>query len=131
MDQTALKMEEEEAQEGKVYSLFPAPNLFYPRRGFMGLFFLRPVLLLIAVDSPAYSVLISSNISLGLPFMDLVTTTQKLVGTQSMNRNHFTVISSTNPCVQFCNMSMVDFHGTSTNGIMVDMEILALSLTTN
>lgn len=131
MDQTALKKEEEEVQEGKVYSPFPVPNLFHTSREFMGLFLLPPVLLLIAVDSPAYSILISSNVSLGLPFMDLVTTTQKLVGTQSMNRNHFTVISSTNPYVQFCNMSMVDFHGTSTNGIMVDMKILALSLTTN
>lgn len=63
--------------------------------------------------------------------MDLVTTTQKLVGTQFMNTNHFTVISSTNPCVQLCNMSMVEFYGTSTNGIMMDMEILAPSLTTD
>lgn len=57
MDQTALKKEEEEVQEGKVYSPFPVPNLFHPSRGFMGLFLLPPVLLLIAVDSPAYSIL--------------------------------------------------------------------------
>lgn len=57
MDQTALKKEEEEVQEGKVYSPFPVPNLFHPSREFMGLFLLPPVLLLIAVDSPAYSIL--------------------------------------------------------------------------
>lgn len=36
---------------------------------------LPPILLPVAINSPAYPVPFSSNVSLGLPFMDLVTTT--------------------------------------------------------
>ena len=44
-------------------------------------FALAPILLPVAVNSPAYPVLFSSDVSLGLSFMDLVTTTQQLEGT--------------------------------------------------
>ena len=42
---------------------------------------LAPILLPVAVNSPAYPVLFSSNVSLVLFFMDSVTTTQQLEGT--------------------------------------------------
>ena len=45
------------------------------------IFALAPILLPVAVNSPAYPVLFSSNVSLGLSFMDSVTTTQQLEGT--------------------------------------------------
>ena len=46
-------------------------------------FALAPILLPVAVNSPAYPVLFSSSVSLRLPFMDLITTTRQLEGTWS------------------------------------------------
>lgn len=88
---------------------------------------LPSVLLPVAVDSPAYPVLFSSNQSLGLPFMDLVTTTQKLGGTWSMNKIlcFTTNVSPTSPCVGLYNMTMGDFHGNATNGTVLGMGFLA------
>ena len=40
------------------------------------IFALAPILLPVAVNSPAYPVLFSSDVSLGVSFMDLVTTTR-------------------------------------------------------
>lgn len=75
-----------------------------------------PTLLLVAIDSPAYPILFSSNASLKLFFMDLVTTTQKLRGTWSTNKILCctTNASSTSPYVRLYNMTTGDFHGNAT-----------------
>ena len=51
-----------------------------PRRAdeFLVLVPLPPILLPVAVNSPAYPVLFSSNVNLSLPFIDLATTTLQL-----------------------------------------------------
>lgn len=67
-----------------------------------------------------------SNVSLGLPFLDLVTTHRKLEGTWSKEKIHcFTInISSFSPCVKSYIMTMGDFHGNLTDAAMLDLVLL-------
>jgi hypothetical protein len=98
-----------------------------PRRAneLLALVSLPPVPLPVAVNSPAYPVLFSSNASLGLPFMDLVTSTQQLESTWPTEEIlcFATNVSSVDPCIQLHNMTIEDFHGNLTYGTMLGMEI--------
>jgi hypothetical protein len=68
----------------------------------------------------------SSNVSFGLPFMDLVTTTRRLEGTWSTEQEILcfaTNVSSVGPCIQLYNRTTGDFHDNLTYSTMLGMEL--------
>ena len=92
-----------------------------------GLWCPDPILLPVAVNFLAYPVLFSSNLSLGLPFMDLVTTTRQLEGIWPTEEIICltTNVSSVSLCIQLHSMdtSMENFHDNLTYGTMLAIEL--------
>jgi len=83
-----------------------------------------PILLPVVVSSLTYSLLFSSNVSLGLSFMDLVTSTRLLEGTWPTKEIlcSTTNVFSIDPFILLHNMTMGNCHGNLTYSTILDMK---------
>lgn len=84
-----------------------------------------PIILLTAVNFQHYLVVFSCNVNFSLPFVDVVTTKWWLKGKHPTEQTFcFTINFSTiGSCIQLYNVTMWNFHGKLTYGIMLGMKL--------